>query len=785
MRLRFYLLALAVAAACVVVRSRRLDRRFGDARPVSRTVQTLPEHAVDYWTEVRPIVASRCVVCHGCYDAPCQLKLGSPEGIDRGGTEAKVYEAVRLLEAPMTRLFEDAQTTPAWRHAGFHPVLNERTQSVLANREAGVLPRLLNLKQAHPLTDAALLPQDIDVSIHREQVCPSVETLDDYEDDHPSWGMPFGVPGLQPKEHDTLMRWVEQGAVHTPPEPLDKPMLEHVDRWETYFNDSSLKGRLTARYMYEHLFLAHLYFEDLSQDVSSDNPAQFFELVRSRTPPGQPVERIATRRPFDDPGVRPYYRLQPVRESIVAKLHLPYALSDARMARWRSLFQDASFSVSKLPSYAPEVASNPFVAFGQLPAASRYQFMLDEAQFTLMGFIKGAVCRGPIALNVINDHFYIFFLAPEFGGVDTDAFLRANAASLAMPAAAGSNAPGMVTWVQNAARQRKYMEAKRAEARRAFGSNRKVTLETLWDGGATNPNAVLTVFRHFDSATVAKGMVGGMPKTAWVLGYPLLERIHYLLVAGFDVYGNVGHQLATRAYMDFLRMEAEFTFLVFLPEEARKKEREYWYRDTNERIAKEITGQLRDLDVRSGIDYTTGDPKWELYLKLRRYLSSVLDERAELRTVSEALREPLKRLTALRGTPVSRMPEMAFLLVPDAAPADQVFTLLRNSAHSNIASPLNERDRRLPAEDTLSVVRGFGGTYPKALYRVPTAELEAFVAAVESLVGEDSYARLQARYGVRRTDDRFWSTVDRLHQIYAEQEPIEAGLFDISRVENR
>ncbi len=61
-----------------------------------------------------------------------------------------------------------------------------------------------------------------------------------------------------------------------------------------------------------------------------------------------------------------------------------------------------------------------------------------------------------------------------------------------------------------------------------------VTPRLLWDGDGKNANAALTVFRHFDSATVVKGFVGRPPKTAWVVGYPLLERIHYLLVAGFD-----------------------------------------------------------------------------------------------------------------------------------------------------------------------------------------------------------------------------------------------------------
>ena len=63
------------------------------------------------------------------------------------------------------------------------------------------------------------------------------------------------------------------------------------------------------------------------------------------------------------------------------------------------------------------------------------------------------------------------------------------------------------------------------------------------------------------------GLHGDFPETAWIIDYPLFERIHYLLVAGFDVYGNAGHQLNTRIVMDFLRMEGENNFLAFLPVE--------------------------------------------------------------------------------------------------------------------------------------------------------------------------------------------------------------------------
>ncbi len=32
---------------------------------------------VSYLSDVKPILEQRCVVCHSCYNAPCQLKLGS------------------------------------------------------------------------------------------------------------------------------------------------------------------------------------------------------------------------------------------------------------------------------------------------------------------------------------------------------------------------------------------------------------------------------------------------------------------------------------------------------------------------------------------------------------------------------------------------------------------------------------------------------------------------------------------------------------------------------------
>ena len=46
---------------------------------------------------------------------------------------------------------------------------------------------------------------------------------------------------------------------------------------------------------------------------------------------------------------------------------MPYALNKARMQRWRSLFLEPDYKVTDLPGYRSRVASNPFIAFRELP----------------------------------------------------------------------------------------------------------------------------------------------------------------------------------------------------------------------------------------------------------------------------------------------------------------------------------------------------------------------------------------------------------------------------------
>jgi hypothetical protein len=774
------LLLIVVLSGCAAITRHTLNEEYGAPDPARYDVPATPPAGLSYRSDVQPILEKRCVVCHACYDGPCQLKFTAWEGIARGTSKEQVYDSGRLVEAPLTRLFIDAQDASQWRDKGFSAVLNEREQTSAANLAASVMYRALKLKQDHPLPETAILPEAFDFSLDRKQQCPRIDEYEAFERKNPLWGMPFGLPGLNEGEMATLRRWIELGAPYEGLPPMPAAIDHKVADWEVFLNGDSLKQRLASRYIYEHLFLAHLYFDD-------DPAHHYFRMVRSRTPPGQPIDLIASRRPYDDPGVeRVYYRLDRERETIVDKTHLPYALGPKRMQRWRQLFIEADYTVTELPSYDLKVASNPFVTFQALPTSARYQFMLDEAQFTIMNFIKGPVCRGQVALNVIEDRFWVFFLADADLQDQAGEFLSRESSLLALPAAQGSDAGIIAPWRKYAKLQAEYLQAKSQFLDRYAATNKGPNQAWIWNGDGNNANAALTIFRHFDNASVVKGLVGGPPKTAWVIGYGLLERIHYLLVAGYDVYGNVGHQLLSRLYMDFLRMEGEYNFLTFLPRDDRKKVSDYWYRGASEEVKNHVYGELANFDGQSGIRFRTDDPQRELYTLLQQRLAPVLNRQYDLSQVRDtALRKELAALAKPRGAPLSWFPEMVFVRLEDPPRAPLYFTLLRNTGHRSVSSLLREGHELLPAENTMTVVPGFIGAYPSAIYRLHRSEIKDLAAAIGSLSSEDDYRALADRYVVRRSHPHFWQASDELQEAHLQFSPIGAGLLDYNRLENR
>jgi hypothetical protein len=744
------------------------------------TAPLAPEAAADAWHEAQGVFETRCVVCHGCYDAPCQLKLGTFDGIERGATTDRVYDASRLVAASPTRLDIDAHDVAGWRKKGFHTVLTEGDGS---DPRSGVLLRMLGLKRAHPVPDEPDLRKDFTLDLDRKETCTTADRFDDYAKSHPLWGMPYALPGLDPKREQALVRWIEAGAPRVPANALPPELTASIDAWEKFLNRPSTKGELVGRYVYEHLFLASLHFPRLA----GVDDRTFFRLVRSRTPPGEPLDEIPTRRPFDDPGTPTvYYRFVQRLERPLEKTMMPYALTEERLRRDEALFFGPKYDVTQLPGYARDVAANPFRAFEAIPAESRYRFMLDEAEFTMMGFIKGPVCRGQVALDVIEDRFWITFIRPDAPWMKEEtSFLAGVKQDLDLPAEGGSTALPTL-WFGYAKKHADYVAKRNLLIERATKDGEGITENILWDGDGTNANAALTVFRHFDSATVVKGLVGRPTKTAWVVGYPLLERIHYLLVAGFDVFGNVGHQITTRLYMDFLRMEGEADFLMLLPPARRQELVELWYRGVDGSAKETVARELEGFDGAPRIAYRSATPERELFAKIEARLGHVEPHEFDLAGLADgSTRAPLESLARVRGKAASRMPEMSFVTIEETDGARAHVTVLRDSAHTNVAHLFHEDARRLVDEDELTVVRGFLGAYPNALFAVARADLPAFVEAVGALDDDASYARLRARFGVLRASDRFWSFSDAVQEDHRARDGVTAGLFDYNRLDGR
>lgn len=777
----FVLSLLLVLVGCATYVHENLNEIFGEKDSARFDTPKLQPGLVSFRNEVQPVLNKRCVVCHSCYDAPCQLKLGSWEGVTRGANPESVYDSTQLLEAEPTRLFIDADKPSEWRKRGFFPVLNEYPQNPAAEQQASLLARVIDLKAQHPVTPNALAPADLDFSLNRTQQCMPIEGYQDFEKRNPEWGMPFGLPGISAQDSDTIKRWLRQGAPYDGPEQPSPGTLRQIALWEGFFNGSSLKAQLVSRYIYEHLFLAHLYFE-------GETHRQYFRLVRSSTPPGQPVHEIATRRPFDAPGTeRVFYRFRPVGETIVAKTHMPYALSSGRMARWNALFFDSNYKVDKLPAYDPVQASNPFETFRDLPVSARYRFMLDEAQFTVMGFIKGPVCRGQTALNVINDHFWVFFQDPDTLSEDDASFLKRESRNLSLPAGDETKTLVLTPRLRYSRQETQFLEAKSAYFEQRLDKPEKVNLNLIWNGGGHNTNAALTIYRHFDSATVLKGLVGETPKTAWVMNYSLLERIHYLLVAGYDVYGNIGHKLNTRLYMDFLRMEGEFNFIALLPQASRIAVRDDWYRGADADVKDHVYGKYAHFNRETGVRFAdSAHPDQELMSMLKARLSKVDPAQHDIEQIEDSeLRKDLRELASVRGTALSWMPESSLLRIEEPNRPARNFSLLRNTGRSNVAILLNEAKTILPEEHTLDVIPGFATAYPNAFYRIARKDLPAFTGQVKQLSSEQDYAALMARFGIRRTSPDFWVLSDAVNADYARTAPIEAGLLDYNRLENR
>jgi hypothetical protein len=752
-------------------------------------VVPVPSRPVNYLAEVKPILDKRCTVCHSCYNSPCQLKLDSFEGADRGATKKAIYNASRLTSMDPTRLFIDAQTTKEWRKKDFFSVTDS---TVSGGSNDSIMIQLLSHKMKYPKSTGEYRPETDELTCSEDR-----KELGGYLKKHPNRGMPYGFPPLKKEEFEIIAGWLIQGAkgpdpvqqeALTSPKPDDARALQ---RWEAFLNHDDAKHGMTARYLYEHLFLAHIKFGTPTNE--------YYELVRSKTPPGTTIDLIATVRPYDDPGVeRVYYRFRKIHSTIVQKTHMVFDFDDAQLNRFEELFIKPEWLQPPHPvGYDPKLSANPFAAFEQIPPRSRYQFLLDNAHYTIMTFIHGPVCKGQIALNVIDDHFWVLFLDPDHDlSVRYPAFLKLHLDKLSMPIEKGSD---LLIFSAITDEHRK-AAVEFYKVRQDYYTTHNYSglgYDSIWKGNRANDAPLLTIYRHFDSASVHKGALGNLPKTLWVMDYPLLERIYYALVAGFDVYGTGGHQLAIRLYMDRLRIEGETYYLNFLPQSMRQEIMQSWYKGVD----------LKKIDyypspMPAGTAFATGDPKREFVEQIvnKHLLPGTaihFDPVNYLRAgesypdLPKAYAIPADYVQAFRsmarpGTAFFRLindssANLAYVRVRRDAGKDVAFTIVVNRWHDNVNFLVGEDDRLDPSKDGADFIQGLIGSYPNFFVDVREEDLPDFIDLLAHFDKSPKHLARLAKYGINRADERFWDTYDWFQKRFQEDEPVHGGLFDLNR----
>ncbi|OGQ79205.1 MAG: peptidylprolyl isomerase [Deltaproteobacteria bacterium RIFOXYA12_FULL_58_15] len=526
---------------------------------------------------------------------------------------------------------------------------------------------------------------------------------------------------------------------------------------------------------------------------------EFFELVRSRTAPGEPLDLVATVRPYDDPGsTRVFYRFRKIYSTIVVKTHMVFVLDDAKLRRFNELFIEPTWLQPPKPvGYDPKLSANPFAAFEQIPPLSRYQFLLDNANYVIKTFIHGPVCKGQIALNVLDDHFWIMFMDPAHDvSVAYPGFLRLHSEKLRMPIDKGSDY-GIFDALSDEYRKAAVEFYKVRQDLYESHNHTGLGYESIWKGAVATDTPVLTVYRHFESASVHRGLLGNLPKTMWVIDYPLLERIYYALVAGFDVYGTAGHQLALRNYMDALRVEGESYFLDFMPPAQRQEMMQSWYKDVD---LKNIHYYPSALPAK--IAFVTANPKREFIEELvnDRFAPAAhvgLDPVNYLLAGDSYPGQPAKFASPddyLRAFRSLSQPGMPFLAAFDDSNTNLAFLRIRlkngrdvagsvvvNRWHDNVAFKFAESGALDASKDSADFIPGLIGSYPNYFFDLREEDLSDFIDLFAHFEKGPRDAERLARYGVNRADERLWDAYDWFQSRFFEDEPVDGGLFDLNR----
>jgi len=748
--------------------------------------QSYMSEADIYSQRIQPIIDRRCTVCHSCFEAPCQLKLTSPEMVLRGATQHKVNGGTTKAT-----IRPDMMTTlEKQRAGGFFPVVGSNGDSILLNA----------VMEGHDKTG---LPAEQYID-QEKRMC--VSSAQEFRSLSPAMkkalGMPYYMAPMSQEEYEMIASWAANGSPMPSQSAMKAKSTPRVPRivqyWEDFFNANTWKAKWTSRYLYEHLFTAHLYLDD--------SPGEFYELVRSSTAAPDDIVEIATKRPFemDEQYLNKfYYRLRKVQQTIVHKQHFVYRLNAQVERELKFLFWESKWNRTEQEKPFNFEDRNPFISFEHIPANARYRWMLKNSKMLLDMDMRSDNCHGEGASGPLRDSFLILFVKPE-SDVSVrykDYFLEANR-YLDMTNVSDRNYLLNINKTINPysfkSNQEKYGKVKQRYQNALLPNG--FVFEDIWDREKATQMPLYTINRHEKTVSVHEGAWGPQQRVSLLFDYVSFERLYYNCVALSTLYDKLVDKMGTVMYLRDVGREIEEQMLSFVPEEFRAKVRAEWiqgrgaeHRYDESRFALKFNTELmkiKDFVIDANRPFTSMMDY--MIVKSGRFSSKIIGENhypistgtAEYMKLKALSIDMSQRAAAGSTSRAYNFPNVSYLLVKAQDGSVRYYTVIANRFYDYVNYlPLESKPEdklgRNPSRDWMTIYSDIHVNYPGKIYRVNEADLNKFVDDMKSVNSRADYVAFDKTYGLQKMSTQFWGVIDALQAHFIQSDNINNGSIEL------